>query len=226
MSTQKLLSSVQFRTVPSMIRNCLRNAAAQSNPPTFRSIKPVVLATNLIKSSFEKGLINKARVLFDEMTERDVVVWTAMVEGYTSSNHHHSAWNVFCQMIRSEMEPNDFTFSSVLKACRRMKSLSCGSSVHCLAIKLGLQGSLYVENALMDMYATCCSSMDNACMIFRDLDDKSDVSWTTLITGFTHRGDGDSALFVFRQMILVSSRLHLFFLIDTRQHLYHNSTWL
>ena len=34
---------------------------------------------------------------------------------------------------------------------------------------------------------------------------KNAVSWTTLITGYTHRGDGYGGLRVFRQMLLVSS---------------------
>lgn len=142
--------------------------------------------------------------MFDEMPERDVVAWTAMVEGYTSCNDHGHAWVLFCGMVRSEVGLNAFTFSSVLKACKGIKALSCGASVHGLAVKHGMEGSVYVENALMDMYATCCASMDDACRVFRDMVVKNAVSWTTLITGFTHRGDGYLGLRVFQQMIQAS----------------------
>lgn len=102
------------------------------------------------------------------------------------------------------MEPNAFTFSSVLKACKGIGALSCGALVHGSAVKRGMQGSIYVENALVDMYATCCASMEDACVVFDDICEKNDVSWTTLITGFTHRGDGYGGLRVFQQMLLVS----------------------
>ncbi|KAI5326289.1 hypothetical protein L3X38_035363 [Prunus dulcis] len=212
MSTQNSLSRTHFHIMPPIIRNSLQwawNFTTHSNP-SFLPKRPNILATNLIKSCFERGLIKEARKLFDEMPERDVVAWTAMIAGYTSCSHHSHAWALFCEMVRNEMEPNAFTFSSVLKACKGMKALSCGALVHGGAIKQGMQGSIYVENALMDMYATCCASMDDACMVFNDIHEKNDVSWTTLITGFTHRGNGYSGLQVFRQMLLEEAELNPF----------------
>ncbi|KAK2991766.1 hypothetical protein RJ640_015500 [Escallonia rubra] len=99
-------------------------------------------------------------------------------------------------------DPNAYTLSSALKACKGMKSLPCGSLVHGLAVKHGMGGSVYVDNALLDMYATCCVTMDDACVVFRDMREKNDVSWTTLITGYTHRGYGYGGLRIFRQMLM------------------------
>lgn len=141
--------------------------------------------------------------MFDEMPQRDVVAWTAMVEGYTSCNHHSQSWVLFSEMVRDGVSPNAFTFSSVLKACKGMKALPCGALVHGLAIKHGMEGNIYVENSVMDMYATSCASMNDACRVFRAIDVKNAVSWTTLITGFTHRGDGYMGLRVFQQMLQV-----------------------
>lgn len=204
MSTRKLLSRSHINPIPPIIRNSLhwaQESVTQSNPP-FLSKGPNLLATDLIKSYFEKGSIKEARKVFDEMSDRDVVTWTAMIAGYTSCSRHSNAWAMFCEMVRDEMEPNAFTFSSVLKACKGMKALSCGVMVHGLAVKHGMRGSMYVENALMDMYATCCVSMDDACKVFNDLHEKNAVTWTTLITGYTHRGDGYGGLQVFRKMLL------------------------
>ena len=170
-----------------------------------RVLTPSVLATNLIKPYSERCLIKEARILFDEMPERDVVAWTAMIAGYTSCNHYNHAWAMFCEMVRNGVEPNAFTLSSALKGCKSMKALSYGALVHGLAIKHGMKESMYVNKALMDMYATCCVSMDEACMVFQKIDTKNAVSWTTLITGYTHRGDGYVGLRVFRQMLLISS---------------------
>ncbi|XVE63141.1 hypothetical protein DITRI_Ditri06bG0176300 [Diplodiscus trichospermus] len=169
---------------------------------------PAILATNVIKSFFEKGLISQARVLFDEMPERDVVMWTAMIAGYTSCNHHVHAWTVFCEMVNKGVNPNAFTLSNVLKACKSLRYLACGGLVHGMAIKHGLEGSLYVDNALMDMYATSCVSMEGACSVFREMKEKNMVTWTILITGYTHRGDAYGGLQIFREMLLEEAELN------------------
>ncbi|XP_057962617.1 putative pentatricopeptide repeat-containing protein At1g56570 [Malania oleifera] len=201
MSTRTLLWPPHVRPIPPIVLNSLtQNCVAHINPP-FLPKSPSMLATNLIKSYFEKGLGRAARTLFDEMPERDVVAWTAMVAGYTSCNQHSRAWAVFCEMAGVGMNPNAYTISSVLKACKSMGSLSHGALVHGLAIKCGLEGCIYVDNALMDMYATCCVTMEDACMVFRHIHVKNAVSWTTLITRYTHRGDAYSGLRVFRQML-------------------------
>ncbi|KAL3591070.1 hypothetical protein D5086_009710 [Populus alba] len=164
-----------------------------------------ILATDLLKSCFEKGLISQARNLFDEMPERDVVAWTAMISGYTHCNEYTQAWSVFVDMVKNDNAPlNAFTISSVLKACKGMNSVSCGGLVHGLAIKRRfLEGFIYVDNALMDMYAPCGVTMRAACVFFHDIKEKNVVSWTTLIAGYTHRGNGSRAVQVFREMSLM-----------------------
>ena len=136
-----------------------------------------------------------------------MVAWTAMIAGYTSCNYYSHAWAMFCEMVRNGVEPNAFTLSSSLKGCKSMKALSNGALVHGLATKHGMKESMYVNIAvaLMDMYATCCISMDEACMVFQEIDAKNSVSWTTLITGYTQTGDGYGGLRVFGQMLLIIS---------------------
>ncbi|KAK7847577.1 putative pentatricopeptide repeat-containing protein [Quercus suber] len=112
---------------------------------------------------------------------------------------------MFCEMVRNGVEPDAFTLSSALKGCKSMKALSNGALVHGLAIKNGMKESMYVNNASMDLYATCYVSMDEACMVFHEIDAKNAVSWTTLITGYTHRGDGYGGFQVFGQILLISS---------------------
>lgn len=158
------------------------------------------------------GLVREARTLFDEMPERDVVAWSAMISGYVSCNSHMDAWRVFQELLRDGegVRPNEFTFSSALKACKKMNSLSCGALVHGLALKHGVLGNIYVGNALMDMYGTCCDCMDRACAVFEEIGVKNAVTWTTLIAGYTHLEDGHGGLRVFRQMLLVCKPMLLF----------------
>ncbi|KAJ6354257.1 hypothetical protein OIU76_003159 [Salix suchowensis] len=167
-----------------MIKNYLQwaqNTPKYQSRTTFKPKGTSILATDLMKSYFEKGLISQARNLFDEMPERDVVVWTAMISGYTYCNEYTQAWSVFVDMVKdNNVPPNAFTISSVLKA----------------------------YNALMDMYATCGVTMRDACVVFHDIKEKNVVSWTTLIAGYTHRGNGSRAVQIFREMSLEGAELN------------------
>ncbi|KAK7344289.1 hypothetical protein VNO77_13729 [Canavalia gladiata] len=205
---RKLLSPTDFRPIPLVVQNSLR--CIQLNA-SFCPKDLTGLSTDFSESKFDKDSIEEADNLFDEMSHRDVITRTAMITTYNSCNHHNRAWVSFSQMLRDGVQPNAFTISAVLKACKGLKALSCGRLAHGLAIKIGTQeSSIYVDNALMDMYATCCDSMDNARMVFEDIITKNAVSWTTLITGYTHRGDAYGGLQVFRQMFLEEGELSSF----------------
>ncbi|XP_052204317.1 putative pentatricopeptide repeat-containing protein At1g56570 isoform X2 [Diospyros lotus] len=214
MSGSKLLSTCHYHQIPPFVRNSLLlacNSTTPQNSLPFQPKRPSILATNLIKSYFDQGLVKEARVLFDEMPDRDVVLWSAMIAGYASCSYHADAWMVFCLMMKEDKEhPNEFTLSSALKACKGMNLLSCGALVHGLAIKRGFFGSTYVDNALLDVYASCSVSMHEACMVFQEIRPKSAVSWTTLITGYTHRGDGYGALQAFKKMLWEDAEANAF----------------
>ncbi|GAU21550.1 hypothetical protein TSUD_35130 [Trifolium subterraneum] len=208
-SRKLLQSSTHFRPIPLSVRNSLRRSIHLNAPFSPKDLTG--LTTDLLKSYFDKGLIEEAHSLFDEMHHRDVIAWTAMVTGYVSCNQYTRAWNMFSNMLKDGVNPNAFTVSSVLKACKGLKALSRGELVHGLAIKIGTQGSsIYVDNALVGMYATCCDSMDNARLVFEDIVSKNAVSWTTLITGYTHRRDSFGGLRVFRQMFMEEGELSPF----------------
>ncbi|XAR49248.1 hypothetical protein NMG60_11032375 [Bertholletia excelsa] len=195
----------QHHQIPTSVRNSLWSAQTnivQQNLIPFKPKTPSILVTNLIKSYSEEGLINRARQLFDEMPERDVVAWTAMISGYVLCCQDSRALIMFREMMREgKAHPNAFTVSSALKACKGMKSMCCGAQIHGLAIKQGINSNLYVDNSLLDMYATSCVTMDSAYMVFQEIHPKNSVSWTALITGYTHLGDGYTALQVFRKML-------------------------
>ncbi|GAB2277347.1 hypothetical protein Dimus_012051 [Dionaea muscipula] len=212
MPAKKLLGIPCLRQIPSIVLNSLKlahNSTTQLNPP-FKPQTPLALSTDLIKCYSEKGLPEEARKLFDEMPERDVVVWTAMIAGYTTCNCNLSAWMLFSDMLRVGVEPNAFTISSTLKACTGLKSYLYGRLVHGLAVTRGLVGFVYVDNALIDVYAACSVSMDEASAVFQDIPVKNFVTWTTLISGYTHQGDGYGALAVFRKMLYEQAELSPF----------------
>ncbi|KAF5176599.1 Pentatricopeptide repeat-containing protein, partial [Thalictrum thalictroides] len=145
---------------------------------------------------------NEARRVFDEIPQRDVVAWTGMISGYTTCGRHSEAWVTFCEMKKEDVELTAYPISSVLKACKGMRSCFCGGMVHGLAVKCGVTHSIYVENALMDMYATCSGDMDDAC--------KEEMELNPFTLSITIRACSTIASHIFGQQIHASVIKHGF----------------
>jgi pentatricopeptide repeat protein len=73
------------------------------------------------------------RKVFDQMPQRDVCSWTVMIAAYAKNGHCEEALRLFYQMREMAIQPNQFTFASILrrvptwhlwnKAKRSMKKL-------------------------------------------------------------------------------------------------------
>lgn len=72
----------------------------------------VFVRSNLVDIYAKCGSIEDARRMFDEMPERDVVLWNVMIAGYTQVGYFAEALKIFEQM---EYKPDRFTFLSVLR---------------------------------------------------------------------------------------------------------------
>lgn len=81
------------------------------------------------------GVLEDARQVFDKMSQRNVVSWTAMIAGYASNGHANEALTLFHQMQGSDVKPNPVTVASVLPAYADLKDLQQGEWIHDYIIK-------------------------------------------------------------------------------------------
>ncbi|XP_059670902.1 pentatricopeptide repeat-containing protein At2g33760 [Cornus florida] len=77
----------------------------------------VNLGTALINMYARCGNVRKGQEVFDQMNERNVVTWTAMISGYGMHGHGSEALDLFHLMRTRGPPPNDVTFVAVLSAC-------------------------------------------------------------------------------------------------------------
>ncbi|KAK9112910.1 hypothetical protein Scep_020429 [Stephania cephalantha] len=63
------------------------------------------------------GSIGMARLVFDSLDKRGVVLINSMINSYAQSGYGEGAVELFDHMRKSGIEPNDATFLSVLSAC-------------------------------------------------------------------------------------------------------------
>ncbi|XP_027356956.1 pentatricopeptide repeat-containing protein At2g04860 [Abrus precatorius] len=120
-------------------------------------------------------------------------------------NARHALF-IFRQLLEANANPNDVTFSLLIKACL---SSSCGSSsterlqvnqIQTQLLKRGINQFLYVNTALIDFYMKLGFS-SHARQLFEDMAFRDVVSWNVLICGYSQNGHSYDALQLFVQML-------------------------
>lgn len=145
------------------------------------------------------GGVKDARNTFDNVPNRGVVTWTAMIVGYTQYGHSHEALHLFKKMQQEGVEPNMVTYVSTLKACSTIAALEQGMMVYDHMIERGFELDVFVGSILVDLYAKC-GSLKDAYRVFYRLPKHDVVTWNALIAAGVQQGHGGEALMLFKEM--------------------------
>ncbi|XP_038705817.1 pentatricopeptide repeat-containing protein At2g27610 [Tripterygium wilfordii] len=141
--------------------------------------------------------IDDAFKLFSMMYEiRNVVSWTAMISGYLRNGGAEKAALLFCQMSREGIQPNDFTYSTILAAQPTISPFQ----IHVQVIKSNYEKSPTVGTALLDAYVKL-GNIDEAAKVFEHIGEKDIVAWSAMVSGFAQIGDIESAVKMFIQLM-------------------------
>ncbi|KAK8967631.1 Pentatricopeptide repeat-containing protein [Platanthera guangdongensis] len=158
----------------------------------------VIVKTALMDMYLKCGKVEETLYIFKKMKERDVVSWTTVISGLTQMDLHVNAVEVFKTMCSSEIFPNTFTFSSVLKSCGALASINQGKCVHACGIKHGVIDE-FTSSSLLYMYAKC-GVLEDSRRLFDEIGSKEIVTWNTMITAYAQHGHVQEALELYGMM--------------------------
>ena len=122
--------------------------------------------------------------------------------GYAQNGRREEALNLFLQMIRIGMQPDDLTFVPLFTACASLALLDEGKQANALVIKYGFDSDLFVSNALVTMYSKC-GEIVNSELAFGQISHPDIVSWNATIAAFSQHGLYDKARYYFDHMVIV-----------------------
>eukprot|EP01018_Ginkgo_biloba_P033757 Gb_25328 [translate_table: standard] len=159
----------------------------------------VFVGNSLVAMYARCGRIRIARQLFDKLSERDAVSWNGMIVGYVQNGQANEALALFTQMPLTELKPNSVTMLGLLPACAHLTALRQGKSIHSYVIRNEFESDVFVETALIDMYAKC-GSIEIARQLFNKMPKRNVVSWNAMISGYGMHGHGEDALALYFQM--------------------------
>ncbi|KAJ0914889.1 putative aminoacyl-tRNA synthetase, class Ic, tetratricopeptide-like helical domain superfamily [Helianthus annuus] len=157
------------------------------------------VATALVDMYLKCGCLSTGRVIFDKMSSKNVVSWNIMIDGYAQNDDYAEALSLFDKMLDNGFKPTGVTVMAALHACADSGELTRGLFVHSLVNELGLKHDVSVMNSLISMYCKC-KRVDIAAEIFKNMKEKTLVSWNAMILGYAQNGQIISALNHFRIM--------------------------
>ncbi|KAF3444816.1 hypothetical protein FNV43_RR14509 [Rhamnella rubrinervis] len=161
------------------------------------------VGSSLIGLYMKYGEDRSAFKVFDEVTYRDIVVYTSIITGYAQLGDYraYGAFKVARLMQKENVDPNRVTLVSLLQAASHLESLEEGRSVHGYAIRRGIGSSDEVfQTSLMAMYNKCGSPRTAGC-IFGKIDTRTIGSWNAMISGHLEMGQPLEAFKLFYEAV-------------------------
>ncbi|CAL0316021.1 unnamed protein product [Lupinus luteus] len=160
----------------------------------------VVLKTAIVDMYSKYRQMENAIKVSNLTPEYDVFLWTTIITGFSQNLLVREAVDAFIDMELSGIVPNNFTYASLLNACSSVLSLNLGEQFHSRVIMVGLEGDIFVGNALIDMYMKCSRVTTNAAKVFRGIALPNIITWTSLIAGFSEHGFEEVSFQLFAEM--------------------------
>ncbi|XP_010062161.2 pentatricopeptide repeat-containing protein At3g09040, mitochondrial isoform X2 [Eucalyptus grandis] len=137
----------------------------------------------LVDMYAKSGDLDESRKQFECLKSRDKVSWNAIIVGYVQGEEENEAFRMFQQMNLTGIVADEAAVASILSACANIQALDQGKQVHCLAVKSGLETSLYAGSSLIDMYAKC-GDIGAALIILSHMPERSVASMNAMIAGY------------------------------------------
>ena len=147
-----------------------------------------ILGSALVDMYAKCGALQKAREVFDQLPDRDIVSWTALIGGYAEV--HELAQEALRYLESMEFEgitTDSATLVCGLKACANLGAIEKGREMYGNIMKKSLERDIVVGNTLIDMFSKC-GCITEAKDVFDKLPARNAVSWTALICGYAEYG--------------------------------------
>ncbi|XP_010273040.1 PREDICTED: pentatricopeptide repeat-containing protein At2g22410, mitochondrial-like [Nelumbo nucifera] len=206
--------------------------AIHSNVVKFGCDSSQFVSSALLGFYVACGFVDRARRVFDKISEPGLVLWTAMMRAYVCANVSEEALRLFGEMRQLGFMPDPVTLATIVSACGQLGNLDTAKVIHGFITKSGVEVDAFVSSGLLGMYGDCGSleftynlfcemsaknvviwntmihqcakngNMDLAYQLFKMMPDADIVSWNTMIGGLAHAGRCKEALALFNEMEL------------------------
>ncbi|KAL4320936.1 hypothetical protein HN51_065107 [Arachis hypogaea] len=197
---------VQQRTYSLLLQECIfwkqyeRGRRIHAQMIVVGFVPNEYLKTKLLILYAKSGYLETASFLFDNLADKGLIPWNAMVAGYVQKGLEEVGLEFFCGMRQAGLRPDQYTFASVFRACATLAALEPGKQAHAVMIKSQITENVVINSALIDMYFKCSCICDGR-LLFEKCLSRNTITWSTLISGYGQHGRVMEVLDSFQRML-------------------------
>ncbi|XP_024970901.1 pentatricopeptide repeat-containing protein At3g47530 isoform X2 [Cynara cardunculus var. scolymus] len=147
------------------------------------------LCNSLVAMYSKCGQLDKAYEVFQEIPNKDVVSWTAMISGFASNGRGREAISVFREMERTGIPPDEQTFTALLSGCSHSGLLDEGRLIFDrMQREFGVVPNIHHYGCVVDLMGRL-GLVEDAYELIMSMRCKPDATiWRTLLGACKVRG--------------------------------------
>ncbi|KAG9451601.1 hypothetical protein H6P81_011566 [Aristolochia fimbriata] len=175
---------------PSLVAYARRARSGSSSPltPDFRKLN------KNLSWLIQTGQLTEARRMFEQLPQRNVITWNAMISGYLRNGEIVSARRLFDDMPERNVVSWNLMISGYVDCRSAQQMLECRRLFDQMP-----ERDCVSWNTMISGYARNRKMVD-AVKLFQRMPVKNVITWNAMITGFLHNGDVQRAIELFHRM--------------------------
>ncbi|CAO2038397.1 unnamed protein product [Urochloa humidicola] len=165
------------------------------------------VSTGLVDMYCKCGSIQHARKIFDNVSNRDLAIWSAMINGYACNGEGSEAVVLFSEMQNRGIRPDAIVFTHVLTACNHSGLVDEGlNCFHSMTVEYDIKPSIEHYMCMMDLLCKA-GHLSSAMKFFKEMPVQlRNQFWAPLISAHRAHGVDSSIEFVSEELMNLDSQ--------------------
>ncbi|KAM7267182.1 hypothetical protein ACFE04_009348 [Oxalis oulophora] len=149
----------------------------------------IYVSCSIIDMYAKSGCVQQSRKIFDQLKEKDVASWNAMIMGYGVHGNGKEAVELFEKMQAEGWKPDSFTFIGILTACSHSGLVEAGTEYFNQMQKFyGITPKLEHHTCVVDMLGRA-GRLDDALRLTDEMPEEPDAGiWSSLLSSCKNHG--------------------------------------
>ncbi|XP_011028924.1 PREDICTED: uncharacterized protein LOC105128794 isoform X2 [Populus euphratica] len=197
-------SKVTPRTYMNLLQSCIDTNSINLGRKFHARIsvvqeKSTLIETKLVSMYAKCGYLTDARKVFDEMSERSLFTWSAMIGACCREKRWKEVVELYYMMMKDNVLPDGFLLPKILQAVGNCRDVKTGELLHSFVVRCGMGSSPRVNNSILAVYSKC-GKLSLARRFFESMDERDIVAWNAMMSGYCLKGEVEEAHRLFDAM--------------------------